>query len=104
MGIKKRGQKKTLLQKKKTERDVHAPQDTNPPAEEYLRKFTQKMCQLKTDRPVILPLLKKLYSTPKTETDLYDVSVESNGKTGKTETTLSSGLPGYWASSYAEVP
>ena len=41
--------------------DVRAPDDTNPPDEEYLKKFTQKMFKLKTDRPVILPLFKKLY-------------------------------------------
>ena len=78
--------KKTLLQKKKTgahypqniDIDVHAPQDTNPPEEAYPRKFTQKMCQFKTDRPVILPLFKKLYCTPETVTDLCDDSVESN--------------------------
>ena len=40
--------------------DVRAPEDTNPPDEEYRRKFSQKMCQFKTDEPVILPLFKKL--------------------------------------------
>ena len=67
-----------------TDRDVRAPQDTNPPDEEYLRKFTQKMCQFKVDSPVILPLFKKLYCTPETDTDLCDDPVESNSNKPET--------------------
>ena len=66
------------------ETDVRAPEDTNPPDEEYLKKFTQKMCELKTDRPVILPLFKKLYCTPDGETDLCDESAESKGYKAET--------------------
>ena len=55
--------------------DVRAPEDANP-QDEYLRKFTQKMCQFKTDEPVILPLFKKLYCTPEAETDLHDEPAE----------------------------
>ena len=66
------------------DRDVRAPQDSNPPDEEYLRKFTQKMCQFRTDSPVTLPLFKKLYCTPETDTDLCDDSVESSSNKPET--------------------
>ena len=63
--------------------DVRAPEDTNSPDEEYLKVFTEKMCQLKTDRPVILPLFKKLYCTPETDTlsDEFHAAINEN-KTG----------------------
>jgi len=65
--------KKTLYKKRKREHtynqnidtDVCAPEDTNPPDEEYLKKFTQKMCKLKTDTPVILPLFKNFIALQK---------------------------------------
>ena len=47
--------------------DVRAPEDTNPKDEEYLRKFTKRICHLK-HTPVILPLFKKLYGTPEKDT------------------------------------
>lgn len=40
-----------------------APEDTNQPDEEYLRKFIKRMCQLKST-PVILPWHNKLYGIP----------------------------------------
>ena len=56
-----RERRKTLLQKRKRQHmysqsidlDVRAPEDTNPPDEEFRRKSTQKMCQFKTDKPFI---------------------------------------------------
>ena len=61
-----------------SEKDVRAPEHTNPPDEKYLRRFTQEMCQLKTDSPVILPLFKKLYCSPEADTlDLKDEPAES---------------------------
>jgi len=58
---------KALLKKENTnmfspniKKDVCALEDTNPPDEKYLRRFTQKMCQLKSDTPIILPLFKTL--------------------------------------------
>ena len=49
---KKRKRKHTFSQN--IDRDVRAPEDTNPPDDEYLRQFTKKLCQLKSDSPVIL--------------------------------------------------
>ena len=46
---------------------VRAPEDTNPPDEEYLRTFTKRVCHLRIT-PVILPLFKKLYGTPEEDT------------------------------------
>ena len=66
--------------------DVRAPEDTNPPDEKYLRNFTQKMCQLPTSSPVVLPLFKKLYCTTEADTDQV-------GKTSKSsEDKLGSGI------------
>ena len=45
------------------ETDVRAPEDTNPPDEEYLRNFTERLCNLQST-PVFLPLFKKLHGTP----------------------------------------
>ena len=42
------------------------------------------MCKLKTDRPVILPLFKKLYCTPEADTDLYNEPAESKGYKAET--------------------
>ena len=51
--------------------DVCTPEDRNPKDEEYLCKFTKKMCQLKTDTPaVILPLIKTLYYTSEAHSEL----------------------------------
>ena len=44
------------------ETDVRAPEDTNPPDEEYLRKFTKRLCNL-TSTPVILPLFKNFLAS-----------------------------------------
>ena len=44
-----------------------------------LRTFTQKMCQLNTNKPVILPLFKKHYFTLEVDTDFNDESTESTG-------------------------
>ena len=53
------------------DRDVRAPEDRNPKDEEYLRQFTKKMCQLKTDAPaVILSLLKRLHYTSEAPSEL----------------------------------
>ena len=49
------------------ETDVRAPEDTNPPDEENLKKFTKRVCHLKST-PVILPLFKKCYGTPEEHT------------------------------------
>lgn len=49
------------------ETDVRAPEDRNPPDEEYLRKFTKRVCHLKST-PVILPLFKERYGTPEEDT------------------------------------
>ena len=73
---KKRKRQKTLSQN--IEKDVRAPEDTGPPDEKYLRQFTKKMCQLKTDTPVILPLFKKLYSSSEADTDLHEEPAESS--------------------------
>ena len=59
--------------------DVRAPEDTNPPDEKYLRTFTEKMCQLNTNKPVILPLFKKLYFTPEVDIDFNDEPSDSTG-------------------------
>ena len=64
--------------------DIRAPEDTNPPDEEFLGKSTQKMCQFKTDGPVILPLFKKLYCTPEAEKDLHDEPAETSGNKPET--------------------
>ena len=70
---------------KNIEKDVRAPEDTSPPDEKYLRRFTQKMCQLKTDFPVILPLFKKLYCSPEADTlDLNDEPAESTDNKAET--------------------
>jgi len=66
------------------DKDVRAPKDTNPPDEKYLRRFTQKMCQIKTDTPVILPLFKKLYCSSGADTDLHEEPAELSDN--KTET------------------
>ena len=58
---KKRKRKQVYSQNIET--DVRAPEDTNPPDEEYLRKLTKRVCHLRST-PVILPLFKKLYGTP----------------------------------------
>ncbi|XP_068708975.1 uncharacterized protein [Montipora foliosa] len=58
--------------------DVRAPEDTNPPDEKYLRNFTQKMCQLPTSSPVILPLFKKLYCTTEADTDQVGKTTKSS--------------------------
>ena len=79
---KKRKRKHTFSQN--IDRDVRAPEDTNPPDDEYLRQFTQKLCQLKSDSPVILPLFKKLYCSPEADTDFNDESAESNGNKDET--------------------
>ena len=57
---------------------VCAPKDTNPPDEENLRNFTQKMCQLPTSGPVILPLIKKLYCPTEADTDHVGETIKSN--------------------------
>ena len=57
--LKKRKRKHTFSQN--IQMDVRAPIDTNPPDEEHLRNFTEKMSQLPNSRPVILPLFKKRY-------------------------------------------
>ncbi|CAH3140007.1 unnamed protein product [Porites evermanni] len=62
---KKRKRKQVYSQNIET--DVRALEDTNPPDEEHLRKFTKRMCNLK-NTPVILPLFKKLYGTPEEDT------------------------------------
>ncbi|PFX28726.1 hypothetical protein AWC38_SpisGene6530 [Stylophora pistillata] len=49
------------------ETDVRAPEERNPPDEEYLRKFTKRLCNLKS-RPAILSLFKKLHGTPEEDT------------------------------------
>ena len=64
---------------------------TNPPDEKYLRTFTLKICQLNTDKPVILPSFKKLYCTPEANTDFNDEPAESTGynpESGIMNTTL----------------
>ena len=67
------------------EKDVRAPEDTSRPDEKCLRRFTQKMCQLKTDFPVILPLFKKLYCSPEADTlDLNDEPAESTDNKAET--------------------
>ena len=81
--------KKTLSQN--IEKDVHAPEDTSPPDEKYLRRFTEKMCQLKTDTPVILPLFKKIYSNSEADTDLHEEpakSIDNKAGTGIMDTKL----------------
>ena len=45
----------------------------------YLRTFTLKMCLLNTNKPVILPLFKKLYFTPEADTDFNDEPAELTG-------------------------
>ena len=62
---KKRKRKQVYSQNIET--DLCALEDTNPPDEEHLRKFTKRMCHLK-NTPVILPLFKKLYGTPEEDT------------------------------------
>ena len=62
---KKRKRKQVYSQNIET--DVRTLEDTNPPDEEHLRKFTKRMCNLK-NTPVILPLFKKLYGTPEEDT------------------------------------
>ena len=42
------------------------------------------MCQLNTNKPVILPLFKKLYFTPEVDTDFNDEPAESTGNKPKT--------------------
>ena len=42
------------------------------------------MCQLKTDRPVILPLFKTIYCSPEADTDLNYEPAESNGNKAET--------------------
>ena len=79
---KKRKRKHTFSQN--IDRDVRAPEDTNPPDDEYLRQFTKKLCQLKSDSPVILPLFKKLYCSPEADKDLNDESAEPNGNKDET--------------------
>ena len=62
------------------DRDIHSPEDTNPPGEEYLtREFTQKLSRLKNDKPVILPLFRKLYCSSEENTDICDEPAESDG-------------------------
>lgn len=80
---KKRKRKHTFLQN--IEKDVRVPEDADPPDEKYLRRFTQNMCQLKTDSPVILPLFKKLYRSPEADTlDLNDEPAESTDNKAET--------------------
>ena len=85
---KKRNRKQTFSQN--IEKDVRSPEDINPPSEKYLKRFTQRMCQLKTDTPVILPLFKKLFCSPEADTDLNDEPSEStdNAETGIMNTKL----------------
>ena len=64
--------------------DVHAPENTNPPDEKYLRTFTEKMCHLNTNKPVILLLFKKLYFTPEVDTDFNDEPADSTGNRPET--------------------
>ena len=61
------------------DRDIRSPEDTNPPGEEYLREFTQKLSRLKNDKPVILPLFRKLYCSSEENTDICDEPAESDG-------------------------
>ena len=64
------------------DRDVRAPENRNPKDEEYLRQFTKKMCQLKTDAPaVILPLLKRLHYTSEAPSEV-DNKPFNKAKTG----------------------
>ena len=58
------------------ETDVHAPEDTNPPDEAYLRNFTERLCNLQST-PVILPLFKKLHGTPE-EDKITEAAGQSN--------------------------
>ena len=62
---KRRKQKQVYCQNIET--DVRTPEDANPPAEEYLRKFIKRLCNLKST-PVIFPLFKKLHGTPEEDT------------------------------------
>ena len=78
----KRKRKKTFSQN--IEKDVRAPEDTNPPNEKYLRRFTQKMSQLKTDTPVILPLFKKLYCNSEVDTDIHEEPAKSSDNKAET--------------------
>ena len=50
----------------------------------YLRQFTLKMCQLKTDAPVILPLFKKLYCNSEAGTDLHEEPAETSDNKAET--------------------
>ncbi|XP_074629434.1 uncharacterized protein LOC141887030 [Acropora palmata] len=58
------------------ETDVRTPEDTNPPDEEYLRNFTERLCNLQST-PVILPLFKKLHGTPE-EDKITEAAGQSN--------------------------
>ena len=64
---KKPSHKKRKLKQVYSQNIETALEDTNPPDEEHLRKFTKRMCNLK-NTPVILPLFKKLYGTPEEDT------------------------------------
>ena len=59
--------KRKQIYSQNMETDVRAPEDINPPDEEYLRNFTKRLCNLQST-PVILPLLKKLHGTPEEDT------------------------------------
>ena len=64
------------------DRDVPASTDRNPKDEEYVRQFTKKVCQLKTDAPaVILPLTKKLHYTSEAHAEV-DNGPFNKAKTG----------------------
>lgn len=74
---KKRKRKQTFYQN--NERDICASEDTNPPDQECLREFTQKLMGLKSDRPVILPLFRKLYCSSEENTDISDELLKTDG-------------------------
>ncbi|KXJ26833.1 uncharacterized protein LOC110239144 [Exaiptasia diaphana] len=64
--IKKPSNKKRKIDRKfcqSIDVDVRPDEDQEPPDEEKLRAFTEKMSNFKTDKPAILPLFQKLYST-----------------------------------------
>ena len=52
--------------KRKQVRHVYAPEDANPPDEEYLQKFTKRLWNLKSTTDILL--FKKLHGTPEEDT------------------------------------
>ena len=77
------------------DRDVRAPEDRNPKDEEYLRQFTKKMCQLKTDAPaVILLLFIRLHYTSEAPSEL-DNKPFDKAKTGIMNTKIQEIIRGH---------